>query len=333
MKPFRTTIATLLAILFVLTAVMALLSFNFDRHAFSAETYQQAFAREDFYNKIPSLLAQSITSGTDPSQQILGMQGMSTETWESFMRTLLPPEVLKPIGDDILISTFDYINMASDTIEIDLAPVRDSMLSETGTQAAISLLKTLPACTLEQSALIMFGMFTGDQVQLCNPPEDILPMLMPIIQGQMRATAAIIPSQVTLVTAPPQNDPRERLQTMRILLRLSLVLPFIFLFGLSVIAIRSLKDWLIGWGIPLGVTGIIAFVLGLIGAPILRAVLEDLLATRLPNYLPTFLVGFAGDFATVMARALLTPVLWQGLILAIIGGGMFVAGYFINRKK
>lgn len=174
---------------------------------FTAETYQQAFAREDFYNKIPSLLAQSITSSTDPAQQPLGMQGMSTETWESFMRTLLPPEVLKPLGDDVLISTFAYINMESDSIEVDLAPVKTSMRSETGTQAAIALLRTLPACTLEQSALIMFGMFTGDQVQLCNPPENVLPMLMPIIQGTDASHRNHHPRSIT--------SPPPRLKTTR----------------------------------------------------------------------------------------------------------------------
>ncbi|MBK6791990.1 MAG: hypothetical protein IPG80_05485 [Anaerolineales bacterium] len=333
MTTYRKPIAILFTIAFVVTAVMALLFFNFDRRAFTAETYQQAFAREDFYNKIPSLLAQSITSSTDPAQQPLGMQGMSTETWESFMRTLLPPEVLKPLGDDVLISTFAYINMESDSIEVDLAPVKTSMRSETGTQAAIALLRTLPACTLEQSALIMFGMFTGDQVQLCNPPENVLPMLMPIIQGQMQATATIIPDRLTLVTAPPQNDPRQRLQTIRFFMRLSPILPLIFLLGLTLVAVRSPNDWLTWWGIALGITGFITFLMGVLGTPILRAVLESVLTKRLPNYLPSFLADFTGDFAAVMVRAQLTPVLWQGLTLAIIDSGMFAAGYFINKKK
>lgn len=333
MNIFRKPIATFFGTSFVITAVMALLFFNFDRRAFTAETYQQAFAREDFYNKIPSLLAQSITSGEDVTQQPLGMQGLNQETWDSFFRTLLPPDVLKVIGDDLLNSTFAYLNLESDLIQVNLSPVKANMVGETGTQAALVLIKSLPACTLDQAAMIMFGMFSGDQIQLCNPPEDILPMLMPIIQGQMQVTASLIPDQLTLITAPPQNDPRQRLQTIRFFLRLSPLLPLLFLFGLTIFAVRSLKDWLIWWGIPLGITGFIASVIGLLGAPLLGAVLERLLAARLPNYLPVFLVDFTGDFSAAMVRALLNPVLWQGVILAVIGGGMFVAGYFINTKK
>ena len=333
MKTFKNIISVFLAILFVITAVMALLFFNFDRHAFTAETYQQAFDREDFYNKIPSLLAQSITSGTDPTQQPLGMQGLNQETWEGFFRTLLPPDVLKPIGDDVLGSTFAYLNMESDSIQVDLSPVKTSMLGETGTQAALVLVKSLPACTIDQAAMIMFGMLSGDQIQLCNPPENILPMLMPLIQGQMQVTASLIPDQLTLITAPPQNDPRERIRTTRLFMRLSLILPILLLLTLTVFAVRSLHDWLIWWGAPLASTGFIAFVIGILGAPIFSAALESILASQLPGYLPAFLLDFTNSIAAAMVQALLTPVVIQGIILTFIGVSMAGLGYYLSHRQ
>jgi len=332
MKTFRTTIATLFAILFILSAVASILLFNFDRRAFDAETYQQAFERASFYNTIPALLAQSITTGTDPTQQPFGLQGIHTETWESFTRTLLPPDVLKVVGDDLLISTFAYLNMESDSIQIDLIPIKTSMMGESGAQAALVLLNSLPPCTLEQSAMIMFGMFSGDQVQLCNPPENVQPMLMPIIEGQMKATAATIPDSLTLATASLQNDPREKLATARLLMRLSLILPITLLLTLTVLTVRSLRDWLNWWGIPFLITGLITFILGLIGAPLLRTVLENTLSAQMPAYLPAFLLDFSGNFAAAMVRALLTPVGIQGIILMVIGVSMAGLGYYISRK-
>ena len=62
METIKKILATICAILFVITAVIALFLFNFDQKAFSAETYQKAFAREDFYNKLPSVLADAMTS-------------------------------------------------------------------------------------------------------------------------------------------------------------------------------------------------------------------------------------------------------------------------------
>lgn len=333
MESIRKPIATFFATSFVLTAVMAILFLNFDRRAFTAETYQQAFAREDFYNKIPNLVAQSIVSGADMGQLPTITQGMSPETWENFIRILLPPEVLKPIGDDVLISTFAYLNMERDSVQVNLAPVRASMMSDSGTQAILFLLNGLPACSVEQIAQITFDLLSGEPIQLCNPPADMLPVLMPVIQGEMQATAAIIPDQLTLLTAPFQDDPREKLQTARLLMRLSLILPIGCLLALTLFAVRSLQDWLTWWGVPIAATGFSSFVVGLVGAPIIGVILERILSSKLPDYLPSFLLDFTGEFAAAMVRALLTPVAWQGILLSFLGACMAGVGYYLKYKQ
>lgn len=333
MDNFRKPTAVFFTIAFVITAVMTIFFFNFDRKAFSAETYQRAFAREDFYNKIPGLMAQAIvSSNTDTSQFPLMMQSMSFESWEGFIRALLPPEMLRLMGDDVLNSTFAYLNLQSDSVQINLMPVKTSMTSETGTQAVFSLLTSLPDCTFDQIALTTFNLLSGGQIELCNPPADMLIVLTPVVQGQMQLTASTIPDQLTLVTAPPYNDPRERLQSIRLLMRLSLVLPILFLLGVTILVVRSLNDWLFWWGIPFAATGFSAFVAGILGAPLIGVVLERLLANRLPGFLPAFLLDFTGDFAAAMARALLTPVVWQGLVLTVIGTAMAGIGYYLKYK-
>ncbi len=332
MKTFRKTLALVFAIAFVTSAVLAVLLFNLDRRAFTAETYQRAFAREDFYNQLPRLMAQAITaSGTDTSQLPIIMQGMSTEAWEGFIRTLLPPDVLKTMGDDVLNSTFAYLNRQSDSVSLNLAPVKTSMVSESGTQAVLSLFAALPNCTLDQIAQITFDLLAGGQIEFCNPPAELLPMLKPVIQGQMQFAASMIPETLTLATAPLQNDPREKLEAARLIMRLSLLLPIMLLLTLTALAVRSLSDWLNWWGVSFLTAGLIIFVLGIIGAPIFQLILEGILARQMAGYLPNFLLDFTGDFAAAMVRALLLPILWQGLVLLIIGGGMAGVGYFMKK--
>jgi uncharacterized membrane protein YbhN (UPF0104 family) len=176
-------------------------------------------------------------------------------------------------------------------------------------------------------------MLSGDQIQLCNPPENVLPMLMPLIQGQMQVTASLIPDQLTLITAPPQNDPRERIQTLRLFMRLSLILPILCLLALTVFAVRSLRDWLNWWGTPLASTGFIAFVIGILGAPIFSAALERILTSQLPDYLPAFLLEFSSGIAAAMVQALLTPVVIQGIILTFIGVSMAGLGYYLSHRQ
>ncbi|HLA86461.1 MAG TPA: hypothetical protein VJL10_00425 [Anaerolineales bacterium] len=322
------------AVLFIFTAVLALIFFNFDRRAFTAETYQRAFAREDFYNRLPSVMADAMTSLiADQSQFPVVLSGMSKEAWEAFFHTLLPPETLKVMGDDVLNSTFAYLNMQTDSAQLNLAPLKASMASDTGAQAVFAFLSTQPDCTFIQIAQITINLLSGGQIELCNPPAELIPALTPILQGQLQIAATVIPDQVTIISAPPQNDPRQRLQTARLVMRLSPILLFAFLLGLTILAVRSLKSWLSWWGVSFITTGLIAFVIGLLGAPIFGKIFQRVLVSLMPLYLPTLLLGYASDLASAMVQTLLSPVLRQGLAFALIGFGMAVISYFVKKQK
>jgi len=324
-KPF----GIFLALLFVLTAVPALILFNFDRRAFTAETYQQAFARSNFYDQLPALMAESmLATTTDPSQLPVVMRGMSQQAWEGYFRAMLPQETLKAMSDETLNSVFAYLDKQTNSVQVSLLPLKASMVSEAGTQAVFALLATQPACTLEQIAQATMNLLNSNEIQFCNPPAELLPMMTPLIQGQMQTAAFAIPDQLPLLTAPPQDDPRQTLQTARMAMRLSPILPLGFLLLLTIVAVRSLKDWLNWWGIPLFITGGLAALMGLVGAPIFGAALRGILS----NQLPALLLGLANDLASAMLQALLMPVLWQGLGIAFIGFGMAVAGYFVKKR-
>src|SRR3990172_2096174 len=272
MKTIKKILATICAILFVITAVIALFLFNFDRRAFTAETYQRAFAREDFYNRLPSVMADAMTSLiADQSQFPVVLSGMSKEAWEAFFHTLLPPETLKVMGDDVLNSTFAYLNMQTDSAQLNLAPLKASMASDTGAHAVFAFLSTQPDCTFIQIAQITVSLLSGGQIELCNPPAELIPALTPIVQSQLQIAAAVIPDQVTIISAPLQKDPRQRLKTARLFMRISPILPLAFLLGLTILAVRSLKSWLSWWGIPLLITGGLASLMSLSGAPVIGA--------------------------------------------------------------
>jgi hypothetical protein len=176
-------------------------------------------------------------------------------------------------------------------------------------------------------------LLNNGQIQFCKPPAKLIPMLTPAIQGQMQAATLAVPDQLTLFSAPPENDPREKLKVARLAMRLSPLLPLGFLLLMTIFTVNSLKSWLSWWGIPLTITGILASLMSLGGAPIFGAILQRILINRLPAFLPTILLGYASDLASAMLQALLRPVLWQGLIIAFIGFGMALAGYFISAKN
>ena len=334
METFRKTLSVICAILFIITAIISLFAFNFDQKAFASETYQAAFAKEEFYNKLPTLMARTVASNTtDQNNFPVVLQGMGESSWESFFRNLLPTDILKAIGDDALSSTFAYVNMEADTAHLTLIPLKASLAGDASIQAVYTLLKTQPECTFMQITRMGIDLLSGGKLQLCSPPEDLYPLLTPVIQEQLRFTALAIPDQVEIIRAPLQNDPRPKLKTIRFIMRFSLILPIILLFALTVFAVRSLKDLLGWWGIPLFINGGIAFVISLIGAPLVKVILQGILATQLPTYLPPILLEFASDLASAMAEALLRPILWQGLTITVIGLGMATVSYFLQKRE
>lgn len=333
METLRKSIAAFCAISFIFTAVASLFLFNFDQRAFTPETYQRAFARGDFYHKLPAVMADAITSsGADQSGFPRVMQGMGRDAWESFFRALLPVDMLQAMGDDVLNSTFAYFNRERDTVLLNLAPLKASLTSETGVQAVMSLLGALPACDLIQIGQMTLNLFSGGQIELCNPPAEMYPLLAPIIQGQLQFTAAVIPNEVVIVSAPPQNDPRKRLETARLFMRISPLLPISLLLGILIFGVRSLRGWMNWWGIPLALTGVIAFVMALLGGPIFGEIFQRILLTQMPNFLPAILSDYAGDLAAAMVQTLLSPVMWQGLALTFLGAGMAGAGCLLKMK-
>jgi len=325
MDSLKKTFGIFLALLFVLTAAPALVLFNFDRRAFTAETYQQAFARSNFYDQLPALMAESmLNTTTDTSQLPVVMRGMSQQAWEGYFRAMLPQETLKAMSDETLNSVFAYLNQQTTSVQVSLVPLKASMVSDAGTQAVFTLLATQPACTLEQIAQTTMNLLNNSEIEFCNPPAELIPMLTPMIQGQMQAAVMAIPDQLPLLTAPPQNDPRQTLKTARLTMKLSPILPLGLLLLLTIVTVRSLKSWLSWWGIPLFITGGLAALMGLAGAPIFGVLLRGILTSRLP----ALLLGLANDLASAMLQALLLPVLWQGLGIAFVGFGMAAIGFF-----
>lgn len=327
-------IGIIFAVLFVMTAIPALIFFNFDRRAFSAETYQKAFVNSGFYDKLPAVLAETmVAASTDQSKLPVVMRGMSQEAWEAFFRTLLPQGTLEVMSANVLSSTFAYLNMQTDSVQLSLVPLKTSMVNDTGVNAIYSLLNGQPDCSFMQIAQMTIDLLSGGEIQLCKPPAELYSILTPVIQGQMQFAVSAIPDQITLLSKPLENDPRVKLRILRIGMRLSPIIPLVFLLLMTVFTVNSLKSWLIWWGIPLLITGILASLFSLSGAPIFGVILQRILVSRMPDFLPTVLLGYANDLASAMLQAWLNPVSWQGLGIALIGLIMTVSSYFVKENS
>ena len=171
---------------------------------------------------------------------------------------------------------------------------------------------------------------------MCNPPEELLGLVTPLIQSQIRVMLGAFPDQVTIISGEKSNtpdDPRLRLDRIRAYMKISPVLPLMLLPVILIFAVRTLKDWLQWWGWPLLITGIICLTIALLGSPIVEWVIERVMQAQLSDLMPPVLLATLSQAAGEIARQILNPVAFQGFILSAAGFGMIVFAMILSRWK
>lgn len=336
MRELEKTLAALCAVLFVFAGVITLLSFNIERKAFSSATYKQAFEDQRLYERMPELLAATLQTTISQNPNAFPfLKELSTEDWQMTIAALLPPEELRAIADGALDSTFDYVNSRTNSIVISLLPVKAQLAGPSGVDVIKQFLKTQPECTVEQLTQMGLG-FLGGSIALCNPPEQAMGLVEPLIQSQMQTITAAFPDQLTIFSSTDSrspSDPRYALHLARSLIHFSPFFVFLLFMAIAVFAIRDLKDLFVWWGWPLLIMGGISALLGLVASPLIGALLQFLIETQGIAFLPPLLASSIAETASAVASQMLVPVAIQGLIIAFIGLVMVVIGIFLTRRE
>lgn len=335
MRTLGQLFAAICAVLFIVSTVLVLLLFNIEQKAFSSATYKQAFEDQRLYERMPNILATTLTTYLSESGiNMPFMQFLTVEDWQNNISTLLPPDDLKAMANSALDATFDYLNRRSNSAMISLLPIKAQLAGEPGVQLVLQILRRQPACTPEQLAQMALGLF-GGQIALCNPPEQAIGLMMPFIQSQLQTITALFPNELTLISSPapgtPQ-DPRVRLNAVRSGIKLTLFLPVLLLFGIAVFAVRSLRDLFIWWGGPLLFAGGISVIVALLGAPVIGGILRLVIQTQGAFFIPPVLAAALGETASAVAREMLIPVIIEGLVMTALGVGMLGLALLVPRR-
>ena len=329
-------LAAICAVLFIISGVGVLLLFNIEQKAFSSATYKKAFEEQGLYQRMPEILASALTTTITGNQGTLPfLQTVKVEDWQNIISFLLPPEELEALSDNALDSTFDYLNLKTDTATISLMPIKSRLVGDSGMNVVLQILRLQPECTVEQLTQMALG-FLGGQIALCNPPPQAVELMTPLIQSQLQALVSAFPNEVTFIAdarSGTPEDPRLKLNTARSVITLTPILPALFLFGIVLFAVRTLREWFIWWGWPLMITGLLSVVIALVGSPLVGLILQFLIRTQISILIPPVLSASIAETASAVAREILSPIVIEGIILAVVGLGSVILAVFMGNRS
>ena len=352
-------IAGVFALLFIVSASIMLLLYNLDATLLNSEAYKIALIEEDTYARLPGFVVQQIQDGmtSDPClgspDQCEGDSGppaylriLSDDDWEYLIATLLEPEWLQTTAESVLDQVFDNLNSDSppETISISLVDLKTKFEGPVGYQALLGLLDKQPPCTAEQILQIGAAQLFGgemDEFLLCNPPAILMDVVEPLMRVAVQSAASAIPEEMTFehpfsdVSGSTDitefgDDPLQSFFIARSFLRFGFLIPIAFLFLMTVFAVRSIRDWLLWWGVPFLLTGLIGLSLSALSLPILGWVVPQLIGAAVPAGVSPEIVAIGVDLGNALFRQVTQKIMVQAGIMAAIGFAFLISAFFVK---
>ena len=283
-------------------------------------------------------------SGTENSESGSGMpfffQILTAEDWQFIISNLLPPEDLKTMTDGTLDQLFAYLDGKTDKVTVSLVKIRERLAGQAGADLITHLMNSQLPCTLQELAQIISGIFEGSVV-LCKPPEVMASLEIAVLQNLLKTAAAQIPDTAFLISSPSVITPPSgtgplgatpiaTLLTIRLYLRLSPLIPLIFLLLVTLFAVRSIKSWMRWWGIPILISGVLTLGLGFSMLLVINSIWTNYIVPRIPPFFPPNIVVLGQALVrSILGKITGQIILWAIIILAI-GLAAWIGSYYVK---
>jgi hypothetical protein len=195
-----------------------------------------------------------LSAANSPDGEPVFFKFFSVNDLETVISTMMPAAELRSATENLLDQVFAYLNGQQDTVSISLVSLKQQIASPAGLEAALQFIRNQPACTSQLLLTMLADLYSGKRnLLLCSPPEEMLTLIAPLIEVILQNGAARIPdSQVISLwaeTGPtsfgaPGSGPTGWIRLARLVMRLSPGLPLLLILVISLLAVRTIKDWL-----------------------------------------------------------------------------------------
>jgi hypothetical protein len=266
--------------------------------------------------------------------------------WESILVNIIDPVWLQTQTETIIDQFFDVLLTSEDPsntpILISLSELKKRLAGPEGSQAFLLILEAQTPCSIEQLLGLLqmgLGLPTSIESLLCRPPEYVLSELTPVIETFLSGAVAQVPDQIPInlpdsLTGNPESsnsqessitfksNPIQILRGTRTVISLSPLLPLVLISLVTIFAVRSVRDFLLWWGISFLAAGTITLLLAIILFPTTNWALAQVLPEEtgiFPDI--TNLLGELGvlNVLNELASRLLNSILIPAGVITFIG--------------
>lgn len=237
------------------------------------------------------------------------LHDFSPAQWEELIRCLLPAADLQRTTESGLDDAFSYLKGERDTASVSMVDLKARLTGKAGDELILLLLNAQPPCTDEQKAQINAGNFEngGATAIYCAASGETLAKMMPPMRNRLSKVAARIPDEAVIfkpVSASGGNmfgtEPLSTLRALLTWIRFGPIVPLALLLLVALFAVRSIKDLLRWWGIPLFIAGLMTLSIALAAQPLLDWAWVNTIVENSP---PFFSSSF-GELGYVLSRSL-----------------------------
>jgi hypothetical protein len=269
------------------------------------------------------------------------LSDFSPAQWEQLTRFLLPTNELRHITESALDQVFAYLNGESDTASVSLVDLKARLTGQAGDELIGLLLAAQPACTEEQQAQINAGDFEngGATAIYCAASGETLAKMIPPMQDRLSKVAAQIPDEAVIIQLEAASsgngfgtDSFSAIRSFRNWMRLSVLLLLSLLVLITVFGVRSVKDLLRWWGIPLFIAGVIALSIGLAAQPLLDRAWVNYALHQFPPMISAGLAELGQNVMSSVVRELGKWVMLEAGLIILLGLTAIIASNHIGRK-
>lgn len=326
-----------------------------------AEFYQQALEDVRIYQRLPETIARqlavNLSSAPGESGSRIPLVVLNEQEWENILIDLIDPIWLQSQSEHIIDQVFEILLVSPDPVntplEISVTEVKKSLAGPDGVQAFNQIIEAQPPCSLDQLVgLVQTGLGIENSISsvLCRPPDFIIAELNPFVESFLVTTVGQLPDQLEFYlpfstlesytdgdALQPYLDklpePVRDLRQANTLISWSPLLPIIFLLLMTLVVVRSLRDFMVWWGGSLLTAGIISLIFASILVPTAKWAISTYMPEDLGSLIimPEFLVqiGFTDLFSQLLNQLLMSIMIPAGTLTAI-GFALLLGAYLLS---